>query len=124
MLFSNRVKLTALYKHLITKTTLTYISANKTLNIAVYHYRLSNNNYIYVCLSVYLSLSHTHTHARTHAHPNLRSSTQIQQLINDLDNNTKFSLSSHQPLSCTMLCMLSYVAYTLFLAITVICLST
>ena len=28
-----RVKLTALYKHLITKTTLTYISANKTLII-------------------------------------------------------------------------------------------
>ena len=27
------VKLTALYKHLITKTTLTYISANKTLII-------------------------------------------------------------------------------------------
>ena len=28
-----RVKLTALYKHLITKTTLAYISANKTLII-------------------------------------------------------------------------------------------
>ena len=28
-----RVKLTALYKHLITKTTLTFISANKTLII-------------------------------------------------------------------------------------------
>ena len=28
-----RLKLTALYKHLITKTTLTYISANKTLII-------------------------------------------------------------------------------------------
>ena len=27
------IKLTALYKHLITKTTLTYISANKTLII-------------------------------------------------------------------------------------------
>ena len=31
--FLTRVKLAALYKHLITKTTLTYISANKTVII-------------------------------------------------------------------------------------------
>ena len=42
-----RVKLTALYKHLMTKNTLTYISTKRTLNIIVYHYRLSNNIYIY-----------------------------------------------------------------------------
>ena len=49
------VKLTALYKHLITKTTLTYISASKNHNYCNfnYHYRLSNNTHI---------LHYTHTH--------------------------------------------------------------
>ena len=39
------VKFTALYKQLMTKTTLTYISTNRTLNIVVYHYHLANNIY-------------------------------------------------------------------------------
>ena len=46
-----RVKLTALYKRLITKTTLTYISAKLNYCSFNYHYRLSNN---------------THTHTRAH----------------------------------------------------------
>ena len=41
-----RAKLTALYKHLITKSTLTYISTNKSLNIVVYRYCLSDNIYL------------------------------------------------------------------------------
>ena len=40
-----RVKLIALYKQLMTKTTLTYISTNRTINIVVYRYRLANHNY-------------------------------------------------------------------------------
>ena len=40
------VKLTAQYKHLTTKNTLTYISTNRTLNIVVYRYCLSNNNHV------------------------------------------------------------------------------
>ena len=51
------MKLTALYKQLITKGTLAYISTNKTLNIVVYHYNLENNIY-----------THTHTHTHTHMH--------------------------------------------------------
>ena len=57
-----RVKLTALYKHLFTKNTLTYISANKNLNYCSfnYYYHLSNN---------------THTHTQWDAHTSLRLST-------------------------------------------------
>ena len=51
------VKLTVLYKHFPTKTTLTYISTNRTLNI-VYCYCLSNNNHV----------THTHKHTVTCAH--------------------------------------------------------
>ena len=85
----------------MTKTILTCISRNRTLDIVIYHYCLSNNNY-----------THTHTHARTHAqrtvedcaHTNLGSSAQIQQLISDLNNNnTKLSLSSHPPTPCLLL---------------------
>ena len=47
------------------------------LNNVVYHYHLSNNNHV----------THTHTHTHTdrvwHVHTNLRSSTQIQKLINN-----------------------------------------
>ena len=53
-----RVKLTALYKQLTTKTTLAYISTNRTLNIVVYCYHLANNNYTHThSLSLSLSVS-------------------------------------------------------------------
>ena len=57
--------LTALYKHLITKSTLTYISTNKSLNIVVYRYCLSNNIYLSIYLSLSLSIylcGEIHTH--------------------------------------------------------------
>ena len=60
-----------LYKHLITKTTLTDISTNRTLNIVVYHLP-SNNNYTH---------THTHTHRVTCAHqsPFVHSGTKINK---------------------------------------------
>ena len=78
-----------LYKHLITKTTLTDISTNRTLNIVVYHQTITTH-------------THTHTHTQWHAHTSLHSSTQVQQLINYI-NNTKLSLSSHPPTTCLLL---------------------
>ena len=73
----NRVKLTALYKQLMTKTTLAYISTDRTLNIVVYHYHLANDNYIHIHHSHTHTHTHTHTrtHARTHAHTHARTRT-------------------------------------------------
>ena len=91
-----RVKLTALYKQLTTKTTLAYISTNRTLNIVVYCYHLANNNYTHthslslslslsLCLSLSLSVSLSLCLSLSlwHVCTSPRSSTQIQLLLND-----------------------------------------
>ena len=54
-----RVKLTALYKQLMTKSILVYISTNRTLNMVDYYYHLANNNY---------TRAHTHMRASVHTH--------------------------------------------------------
>ena len=43
-LFSNPVKVIALYRRLVTKATYTYISRNGTLNIVLYHKKIANSN--------------------------------------------------------------------------------
>ena len=53
------------------------IHVNRAINIAVYHYRLVNNNCVYIY--IYMRLHNTHIHAPVSSH----SPTQMQQLVND-----------------------------------------
>ena len=72
-----------LYKHLVIKTTLTYISANKTL--------------IIVALIIIIAYQTIHTHTMTCTHTSLRlsSHTTINKILMISNNDTNLSLSFH-----------------------------
>ena len=55
----------------MTKTTLTYISTNRTLSIVVYQYHLTNNNYVYT----------QHTHVCTSQSPLTHSNATISKWL-------------------------------------------
>ena len=82
-----RVKLTALYKHLITKTTLTYISANKTL--------------IIIALITIIASRTTHTSLRSSTH------TTINKILMISNNDTNLNLSFHPTNPCLLLLLRS-----------------
>ena len=96
-----RVKLTALYKHLIIKTTLTYILANKTLIIVALITIIAYRT-IQTRTHARTHATHTHTHTHWHAHTSLRSSTHttINKILMISNHDTNLNLSFHPPNPC------------------------